>query len=179
MRNGEVKHRIELNKFLPKDAVCAELGVAEGYFSAEMLQWGIKHLYMVDMWTTNTTFPGDAGFDQEWHDKNLQGALDKTSKFKGATITILRGKTVEMAGRVPDESLDLVYLDACHSYDCVMNDLQAWFPKVKPAGVIAGHDYLALQYGVYQAVTDFARGKYDVFTIPEHQNQDAGFYFFK
>lgn len=40
-----------------------------------------------------------------------------------------------------DRSCDFVYVDACHAYDAVMADLIAWTPKVKPGGVIAGHDY--------------------------------------
>ena len=41
----------------------------------------------------------------------------------------------------PDESLDFVYLDALHSYRDCMNDLIAWFPKLKAGGLMAGDDY--------------------------------------
>ena len=75
----------------------------------------------------------------------------------------------------------MVYLDACHTYDCVTKDLQAWFPKVKKGGVMAGHDYLNKAYGVYPAVWNFTSGgqMYEVFTLPEDKNEDAGFYFYK
>ena len=39
-------------------------------------------------------------------------------------------------------SLDFVYIDARHDYTSVINDLSAWTDKVKPGGIISGHDYL-------------------------------------
>ena len=40
-----------------------------------------------------------------------------------------------------DERLDFVFIDANHSYEACLEDIRLWFPKVKPNGVIAGHDY--------------------------------------
>jgi hypothetical protein len=34
---------------------------------------------------------------------------------------------------------DVVYIDACHKYDCVINDITHWKPITKK--VISGHDY--------------------------------------
>jgi hypothetical protein len=34
---------------------------------------------------------------------------------------------------------DLVYIDACHKYECVVNDIKHWLPLTKK--VISGHDY--------------------------------------
>jgi predicted O-methyltransferase YrrM len=44
-----------------------------------------------------------------------------------------------------DASLDFVFIDADHSYESVMKDLFAWFPKIKKGKIFAGHDY-----GVHQ-----------------------------
>lgn len=41
----------------------------------------------------------------------------------------------------PDESLDFVFIDADHSYEEVKRDIISWFPKIKPNGFLAGHDY--------------------------------------
>lgn len=40
-----------------------------------------------------------------------------------------------------DGSLDFVFLDADHSYEAVRLDIASWLPKVRPGGVLAGHDY--------------------------------------
>lgn len=39
-----------------------------------------------------------------------------------------------------NNSLDFVYIDGAHEYDAISADIHYWFPKVKPRGVIAGHD---------------------------------------
>jgi len=52
-----------------------------------------------------------------------------------------------------DESLDFVFIDANHAYAWVLRDLQLWFPKVKPGGYFAGHDYTS-HAGVRRAVDD-------------------------
>ena len=51
---------------------------------------------------------------------------------------------------------DLVFIDACHLYDCVMNDIVAWYPLVKPGGWVTGHDYGVRQHhGVKEAVDEY------------------------
>lgn len=34
---------------------------------------------------------------------------------------------------------DVVYIDACHKYECVINDIKHWLPLTKQ--IISGHDY--------------------------------------
>jgi hypothetical protein len=41
-----------------------------------------------------------------------------------------------------DNSLDFVYIDANHTYEGVKEDIKYWYPKVKPGGLLLGHDYL-------------------------------------
>lgn len=40
-----------------------------------------------------------------------------------------------------NESLDFVFLDASHKYQDIRKDIICWLPKVKPTGILAGHDY--------------------------------------
>jgi hypothetical protein len=56
------------------------------------------------------------------------------------------------------ESVDFCFIDGDHRYASVMADLQAWWPKIKPGGVLAGHDYRQSApwlLGVTPAVHDF------------------------
>jgi len=62
--------------------------------------------------------------------------------------------SVEGAKLYPDKSLDFVYIDASHEYEDVLADIIAWYPKLKPHGVMAGHDYIAYA-GVAKAVHEF------------------------
>lgn len=51
------------------------------------------------------------------------------------------GYSVEVAKTYEDDSLDFVFIDGDHRYECVLEDINAWLPKVKSGGVLAGHDY--------------------------------------
>lgn len=175
-----IQYRRDLPKLMKElgiPLIGAELGVAEGYFSNDLLENGLEKLYMVDAWAT-LPGRGDGASPQEWHDANFKKALARVAKH-GDNAIILRGTTVEMSQLVADGSLGLVYLDAGHWYADVMADLQAWVPKVRTGGVVAGHDYLSFQYGVHQAVQDFTIGKFEVHTIKENKPEDAGFMFIK
>jgi len=174
----EIRYRSQLYKLLPANPIVAEIGCAEGLFSLDILRWPSGILYMVDNWETIPTQRGDGAFDQSWHDKNFDEAMHRVSEYKDNVI-VLRGISWDMAKEVTDGTLDMVYIDACHSYECVKKDLEAWTPKVKKGGIVAGHDFLNNAYGVNQAVIEFCKGKYTINVISEHKNDDAGFYFIK
>ena len=50
-------------------------------------------------------------------------------------------RSFEASSRFVDNSLSFVFIDACHAYDAVRQDILSWLPKVKPGGVLAGHDF--------------------------------------
>jgi predicted O-methyltransferase YrrM len=54
-----------------------------------------------------------------------------------------------------NKSLEFVFIDATHTYDAVMADIQMWSRKVAPGGIISGHDYCAGWPGVVEAVDGF------------------------
>lgn len=60
--------------------------------------------------------------------------------------------TVDAAQHVPDRSVDFVFIDAGHSEKAVTDDIAAWRSKVKPGGLLLGHDYCDKFPGVAQAV---------------------------
>ena len=45
------------------------------------------------------------------------------------------------SGLFAEGSLDFVFIDAEHTFESVLDDLSAWWPKVRPGGLLAGHDY--------------------------------------
>lgn len=155
----------------------AEIGVAEGRFSEELLQQGVEKLYLVDIWSQQMV-KGDGANDNKWHNDNYNLMLEKTKPFKDKVI-ILTGFSYRMANKVPDNSLSFVYLDAGHDYEAVMQDLIAWMPKLVEGGIMVGHDYLAPEYGVKKAVQHFCEGRYEVNLIPELIEENAGFWFMK
>lgn len=175
-----MRHRIELVHLLPKNPVTCEVGVAEGFFSRDICkQWRPSKHYLVDLWAHIPNVTGDGNSPQEWHDKNFNAAKDVLKEYD-LICRWLRGVSWEVATGIKDESLDIVYLDAAHYYEAVIKDLYAYYPKVKPGGIIAGHDYLNTAYGVNQAANEVADlMRVDVHTIPENHPDNASFYFIK
>jgi hypothetical protein len=58
-------------------------------------------------------------------------------------LVYLRNYTVDAAKIIANESLDFIYVDARHDYCGVMEDLLLYWPKVRPGGIVAGHDFLS------------------------------------
>lgn len=56
-------------------------------------------------------------------------------------VNPVRAESVVASKMYEDNSVDIVFIDACHHYDCITEDIAAWYPKVKSGGIFAGHDY--------------------------------------
>ena len=169
---------VDLLEHFKLPLIAAEIGVAEGRYSSELLHTGIEEIYLVDIWNHIPQWEGCAGFEQGWHNINLWKVKNL---FEGKeNVHILRGFSKDVCNEVPDNSLGLVYLDADHAYNSVLTDLTCWFPKLVKGGIMAGHDYRNPTYGVMQAVQDFTKDKYVVHQIDEDGNLDnMGFWFQK
>jgi len=64
----------------------------------------------------------------------------------------IRMASTEAAQMYPDKSLDFVFIDGDHNPSAVAADMIAWWPKLRPGGTMAGHDYE--ETGVKDAVND-------------------------
>ena len=90
-------------------------------------------------------FGGQAGADR------VKASLSRVANIIGDIVV---GDSAASASRYPDASLDFVFIDADHSYESVSRDIDAWRSKVRPGGILAGHDF-ALEFpGVIRAVTE-------------------------
>lgn len=83
----------------------------------------------------------------------LQQVFEKNIAPVAHHITVYAEDSLIAAARFGSASCDFVLLDGSHDYVSVLADLDAWWPKVKSGGVIAGDDYR--KQGVFDAVTDF------------------------
>lgn len=176
-----ITHRrqlVDLMKALGLPLIAAEVGVAEGLFSNDLLSEGLERLYSIDNWGKIDGQRGDGGFEQQWHDQNFKEVKDRLSKYGNKSITV-RQMSVMAAKLIPD-GLGLVYIDCDHSYAGVWNDIQAYWPKLVSGGVMAFHDYENPSYGVKDAVQEFAKGNnLEIHLLPEDKPVDAGAYIIK
>lgn len=140
----------------------AELGVLKGEtFLHLLLQNPSLHLLGVDTWEPNPAqeaFRAEGGRGYVAHDLNGYFlSLEKTIIDRGWAdrAFLARTTTVEAAANVADYSFDFVFLDADHTYAGVSADIDAWLPKVRPGGMMLGHDYNPDDFpGVVKAVDE-------------------------
>lgn len=59
----------------------------------------------------------------------------------GGNLHILEGDSASEAANISDETMDAIFIDADHGEESVSRDISAWWPKVKPGGILAGHDF--------------------------------------
>lgn len=48
--------------------------------------------------------------------------------------------SADAATLLADSSFDLIFIDADHSYNAVREDIAAWRSKLRPGGILCGHD---------------------------------------
>lgn len=122
----------------------AEIGVWKGAYSAAFCQANPQmHILCVDPWVSYPAWKDTKNkLDSAEAERFMAEAYGIASeRLAPLNCTIARMFSVDAAAKVFDRSLDFVYIDANHGYDAVLEDLETWAPKVKPSGLVAGHDY--------------------------------------
>lgn len=137
---------------LPENAVVAELGSFAGESALQFLESGkIAKLICVDQWIGGYDDKLDTASRSDM--RVAKQAFDiRVKAYRANNVYVLPMSTVGAATMVARESLDMVYIDASHRYEDVLEDLRSWIPKVKVGGWIAGHDYARQFPGVIRAV---------------------------
>lgn len=85
------------------------------------------------------------------------------SKYKDRLIPI-KGYSYDVADQLPNNSMDLIFIDADHSYESVKKDIAAYTPKLKDNGILSGHDidYPGVNKAVRELIKDFDVGPNNV-----------------
>jgi hypothetical protein len=102
----------------------AEIGVHLGAYSKVLCEANPNlWLHSIDVWDQEIVY---------------QEALETLRPYN---CYLDRISSLDAARDLPDESLDFVYIDANHHYEHIKADIEAWAPKVRPGGIVSGHDY--------------------------------------
>ena len=132
--------REQLLHFLPKGGVGAEVGVAEGAFSAPLLEIAAPtRLHLIDPWLFQAV-------DDYRPDPNNVEDAEQERRYQAVRAMFARDID---AGRVVVRR--------------ARDDLRAFYPKIKDRGYILGHDYTnhesarRMNFGVIEAVNEFCR----------------------
>ncbi len=131
------------------DRRMVELGFGSGKMASALLRLD----RMLRLWTVDNFLPAEK---QPERYKNTRDNFSQCSAERmagheglargfdeayGGRFNIIKSDTVEAARMFDDGSVDLVFVDADHSYEGVKRDIAAWIPKVRRGGWIGGHDY--------------------------------------
>ena len=170
--------RNELLSIIPKNGVIAELGVFKADFSKQIYETCTpKKLVLIDIWKGDKIYSGDADGNFPDNKKEYytgsqlhQITIDTVRNFN-CEVVVLKEKT-EVLATFPDNHFDFIYIDADHSYQGSLFDLELSFKKVKPDGFIMGHDYdqnmektkNIYNFGVKKAVNKFCNDYKQVVT---------------
>jgi glycosyltransferase involved in cell wall biosynthesis/predicted O-methyltransferase YrrM len=141
-----------VNRF-PSGSKFVEIGSWKGMSSAYMaveIANSKKNIdfYCIDTWEGSVEHQ-QYGIDvSNLYDTFLDNMSPVKKYYKG-----IRARSLQAVKQFEDNSLDFIFIDASHEYEDVKEDIIAWLPKVKPGGIIAGHDYLNQDFpGVEKAV---------------------------
>lgn len=176
-----MKNRTELAKYFAQLGfkVGAEVGVLAGSYSAILCQSipGLK-LYCVDSWGLNSQRKKDYYLGKYEQAKALLLPYD---------CELIRKTSTDAVKDFGFETLDFVYLDADHRYEFIATDLSLWAQKVRPGGIVAGHDYLhAKKCQVLDAVDEYVVAhSYELFVTDKDpkarykDDKNSSWYFIK
>jgi hypothetical protein len=133
--------RIEMLRRLPQGGIVAEIGTYQGDFARTIL---------------------DIMAPEKLHLADITFSLCRADVLADPRVERHEGLSVPFLQSCADASLDMIYVDADHSYDAVRADAAAAAPKVKPGGFLVFNDFARIirpgfgVLGVHQAVCEFA-----------------------
>lgn len=145
--------------------IIVEVGVYTGNFSLillEPLYDVIDKFHAIDPWINE-----NGTFNNNIYNK----FIGKTAPYAGK-LNVIKNFSVDASKQFEDNSIDLIFIDADHSYESAKEDIGVWYPKVRSGGILSGHDYLNDKFArckafgsdrgkceVKKAVDEFVNGK--------------------
>lgn len=172
--------RGEIINFLPKNLVWVELGVFMGDFSKEIYRkCNPSELYLVDIFPEYMCSGDKDGNNIEYRDLT-NVPINLVGYFNDSNVNIVKSDTISFLKKILYEKkiIDVVYIDAEHTYNSVFNELLLSYDIISKNGYLCGHDYCEKQFkGVFDAVNDFCSLKN--LTITYLSNDSLPSYFIK
>ena len=138
-KESELEFLCETAATMPDHASVVEVGSWKGRSTVAICE-GLRS--GATLWAVDT-FAGDPDIVE------VAGPVDQEAveaEFARNTagydcLRVIVAESVDAASRFDAGSLDWVFIDADHSYEAVVADIAAWAPKLKPGGLLSGHDY--------------------------------------
>ena len=132
---------------LPQDSIFVEVGCWFGKsicFAAEYSKLIDKDIvfFAVDNFLGTTTEPSQKQIIKE-NGGSIYLPFLKNIGLAGVSDRVLplTCNSVVAAKHIKDGTVGFCLIDATHEFKDVVQDIKAWRPKIKPGGILAGHDW--------------------------------------
>lgn len=130
--------------------VMVEVGSYAGESAEAFVSTGkVKTIYCIDPWLSGYD-KNDIASDTDFN--IVESAFDEVQSRHPDTIVKFKGVLRDFAIQHPNLNPDLIYIDACHTYEACKDDIStslSMSPKF-----VSGHDYVKGWSGVMKAVDE-------------------------
>ncbi len=117
--------------------LCCDVGTFTGSTAEAMIFGGAAHVVTIDTFQSESGGPVIEGTDQE---EQLTQLFCRLRPYSGK-YSIIIGRSEVVGPMFGDGIFDLVFIDAAHDYESTKRDIEIWREKVKPGGILCGHDF--------------------------------------
>ena len=170
---GDTRRATVLRQVIEPGGVGAECGVFKGEFSRALLEHlAPRQLYLMDPWYLMT---------KAWHwgegDRSTVSALCNIlhtfeDDLVSGRVILKIDDDLKALAELPDHHLDWAYVDSTHLYAPTVKELELLRRKVRPGGIVAGHDWQPdpahRHHGVCKAVREAVeRGAFELVLVDE------------
>jgi precorrin-6B methylase 2 len=136
-----------LSSLASKSDSVVEIGCWKGRSTETLLKACKGTVYAVDHWQgTDTDITGAWVCLEDIYSQ----FMDNVGHY--SNLKVMKGCSVDMANKFNGDKVDMVFIDAGHSYEECKADIEAWLPKCRK--IICGHDYVDEHPGVMKAVNE-------------------------
>ena len=122
-----------------------EVGVKKGLFARAILRaWTIcKNYTLIDLWREQPNYADRANVNNAEQERNYRITVRRLQSYARG-LTVCRDLSVRCAARIADASQDFIYIDARHDYKGVLEDLIAFWPKLRVGGIMVSLCFILL-----------------------------------
>ena len=125
-----------------KNLYGVEVGVDVGAHAESILtHCDVQKLWLVDIW------------QNQWMEGYCAGRL--TRWFH--SVEMVKKPSLDAAKVFEADYFDFIYLVQLHAYETVKADFEAWWPKLRPGGILALRNYAEKNAGLKKAADEFIR----------------------
>lgn len=132
--------------FKNMNEIFVEVGSFKGRSSAaiwDLISESRKNISLicVDTWVGSEEHQkGERHEDRDVVNNELYNRFVENMGSRIETIKSLKMTSLQASAYL-DNNISAVFLDAAHDYKNVLLDIKSWILKIKPGGILCGHDY--------------------------------------